>query len=237
MTGANYTIFKYALLRGLRTPVALLTMLAIPLAVILFRGMWLTPYDEIHFGGMYTLGILMMVNAFVMARGILTDRQEGTIVRILSGPTTNLRYLTQNLMACMVPIMAQILIIFGLGSILYGWGLSLTLGMMLCYTMFSLASVGLSFAWSCLFKNKEMSYSAFSVVGMLMGALGGLIMPQDWLPTWLYRAGMLFPPHWLVRGMNTLTQYGLTGWFWLSMAALALFTAAFLLFGGKRRFI
>ena len=230
------TVFKFALLRALRSPAALISNFAAPLAMVLITPMWTA--DDGFGSGFFMLAFLLLFGSFFAARGIFNDKFDGTVVRILSGPMSTLGYLVQNLLACMAVMGTQIIVIVIIGAALYGWGFTLALALILCYTMFAASSVAFSFAWSCLFKSKEVIVSVFTAVAMVMGALGGLMFPANLLPRTLYFIGAIFPSHWASRGLTTLLEYGMSaGMFWLSMLALTLFIIAFLLYGGKRRII
>jgi len=227
------TIFKYALLRGIKNPVSIAGNFIIPLVLIFFDGLWISDYPN----GFYFFGFILIYGAFTIARGILNDRQDGTVIRILAGPVTTLRYLTENLLACMIPMNALTAVIIIIGSFLYDWKISFALSLMMCYTIFIAACVSFVFAWSCLFKSKEVSNTVFSVAAMIMAIMGGLTIPHDMLPEPLRYAGAIFPTHWLSNGISTLLNSGVTGEYWLSLAAMILFAVAYLLYGGKRRII
>ena len=230
------TVFKYALLRGIRSPMSIAVNFGLPFALILLRNLWVG--DGIALQNGFTLmAAVLMFGSFLVARGIMNDRQDGTVIRILAGPTTTFRYLTQNLLACMLPLAASIVVVITTGYFLYDWRLSVAFALMLCYTMFATACVAFSFAWSCLFKSREVGFSIFSVVAMFMAALGGLIIPLSMMPDMLRYIGALFPAYWAAFGLETLLNYGAAGRYWLSLGAMALFAVAFLLYGGKRRII
>ena len=227
------TIFKFAMLRGLRSPASLIFNFAIPISLMFFSGLW--EGDDAR--GYYFVALMLMFGSFAVSRGILSDRIEGTITRILSGPTTTFRYLAQNLLACMVPMTFVAILIVSLGSILYGWNLTLSLYLALCYTIFTASYVSFSFAWSCLFKSKESSFSVLTIISTFVATLSGLILPLDMIPNTLRYIGAVFPAYWAVSGIDTLLANGLQREFWLSLLVMVLFAAAYLLYGGKRRII
>jgi len=229
------TVFKYALIRGLKSPAALISNFLAPLTLIFVSGMWVI--DDSLGSGFFVVAGLMMFGSLFAARGIFNDKTDGTIVRILSGPISTFGYLAQNLLACMVIMAAQITIIVLIGTLLYGWGITLALALILCYTMFAGACVAFAFAWSCLFKTREVIVSVFTAIAMLMGFFGGLLLPLSLLPRPLYFSGTIFPTHWAARAIIELLTTGASLEYWLSLLALALFTMAFLLYGGKRRII
>ena len=232
------TIFRYALLKGLRSPLTLVVNCILPLVVIFVPPFWeLGGFLGDRYAGFGILAMVIWSGAFLMAQGILNDRETGTIVRILAGPVSMLNYLVQNLLAFMVPLTVQLALISVIGMILHGWGLTLALGLFFCYTVFTIASVAMSFAWNCLFKRKETSFTTFSAVLTFGIFLSGALIPLSLFPDVVQYAGMIFPAYWAVRGIEILLETGMTGEYWVSIAAMALFTMAFLLYGGKRRMI
>ena len=186
--GSQLTIFKYALLRAYRNPVSIILNAALPLVVILIPGLW---QGEEPFG-FSIIGVMLMYGSFTAARGILNDKLDGTITRILTSPITSFQYLAQNLMAAMTPLMAQILAVCIIGGMLYEWETGFTLSVMLIYFLFAAASVAFLYAWSCLFKEKETSYAIFSVLMSLVAMVGGLFLPLAILPDALRYVGALF---------------------------------------------
>jgi ABC-2 type transport system permease protein len=203
------------------------------LALILIPPLWNSEYVS----GFNYMTMAIMYGGFLIARGILNDKIDGSIVRILAAPVTTLNYLVQNLMACMAVLLTQIIIVVTLGSILYDWDASFALLLGLCYTIFASATVTFSFAWSCLFKNKEVSYAIFAVVMSVIALLCGLWIPLEILPDTLRYIGALFPAYWASSGIGNLLATGVSAEYWLSMLAMLFFASAYLLYGGKRRII
>ena len=226
------TIFRYALLRGLRSPLSLAINCFVPILIMFLRPFWTG-------GGVSGLGLLAFVTmggAFLMSMSILSDKMEGTIIRILAAPITMRRYLLENLLSAMMPLFVQVLLISILGYVLHDWSTTLTIAVFLCYTMLTLSSVAMAFAWHCLFKNKESSAGGFGMVLTLAAMLGGAMVPVEILPGILEYAGAIFPVYWMMRGINSVIAYdAFTQAFWLGILAMALFTTAYLLFGGRRR--
>jgi len=146
-------------------------------------------------------------------------------------------YLIQNFFAAIIPAAILCLLLGFTGFILHGWYFDFALALSLIYIMLSASSIGLSFAWSCLFKSKEASAAMFTMLISLISFVGGFMIPLSMLPDVLYYGGALFPAHWASRGINNLLIYGVDFDYWLSILAMFLFTVAFLLFSGKRRLI
>jgi ABC-2 type transport system permease protein len=205
----------------------------LPLVLIFIPGLW-HGYAAMGFS---FLGAALMYGSFIAARGILNDKLDGTLTRILSSRVSTLRYLVQNLLATMTPLTVQILAFGIIGGILYEWEARFALSLMLIYYLFAVASVAFSFAWSCLFKEKETSYAIFSVLMSVVAMLGGFFMPLQILPTGLRFIGALFPAFWTSNGILYLRGIESMGNYWVSIAAIVLFAILFMVFGTKRRMI
>ena len=232
----NITIFKHALKNGVTKPLSLILNSVVPLVLVIFA-------DRVEgaFGGaeslvFYLLGFVIMYGAFLMANSIQKDKVEGVLVRILVGPISLQNYLIQNFFAAIIPMIFVSSVIGLLGFLIHDWAGMLTIGLIIIYILLSATSIGLSFAWSCIFKDKEASMSGISLVITFSGLLGGFMFPLQMLPDPAYYAGMITPAHWASRAIEQLTLYNeFTNMFWLGLLAMAMFTTAFILFGSKRR--
>ncbi|MCL2365721.1 MAG: ABC transporter permease [Oscillospiraceae bacterium] len=235
------TVFRYALIRGTRNPLTLLCTYILPIVIIFIRPLWTSAgigFGGIGGGGFSLLTIITMSSAYLMSLSILTDKADGVIVRILAAPITMCRYLVENLAACAIPLFVQMTFISILGHVLYDWSLSLSIAIFLCYTVLTIASVTMAFAWHCLCKGKEGSVSGFSMLLFLTAFLGGLTFPVEAFPGPLQYLGTIFPAYWAIRGLSAVLDTGvMSGDFWWAIAAMLLFTIAYLLYGGKRRII
>jgi len=233
----NMTVFKYALLGGLTKPMSIVMNSIVPIILTIFS-------DRVNpgFGGgnreFYLLAFVVMFGAFLMANSIQKDKVEGVLVRILAGPVTLRSYLMQNFLAAIVPMSIVSAIIGLLGYVIHDWAAIFTIGLVLCYIMVSASAIGLSFVWSCLFKDKEASLSGISILLTLTALIGGFMLPLSILPTAVYYIGALFPAHWASRSLEQLVVYGqLTTMYWLGILAVGMFAVAFVLYGSKRRLV
>ncbi|MCL2573554.1 MAG: ABC transporter permease [Defluviitaleaceae bacterium] len=231
----NTTIFRFALIKGLRNPLTLIFNCILPPALMLIRPLWT---GENFLSGYGLLILVIWGGAFLMAQGTISDRESGAITRIMSAPISMRNYLMQNLFAYMVPLTIQVALITALGVILYDWGLTLALGLFLCYTVFTATSVMMSFAWNCLFKKKESSFTTFGAVVTFGSMLSGAYVPLELLPEALQYVGAIFPAYWGMRGISSLLELGAISIdYWIGIAAMIMFMIVFLLYGGKRRMI
>jgi len=235
------TVFKYAFMRGIKSPMSIIVNIAIPLFLLIFLYDTQDPLEAAVGGNqnrtLFFIGMLVMYGAFVMARSIQIDKRDGTVVRILAGPITMRAYLIQNFLSSMIPMTVLSLIIGAIGLIQHNWTIEYAGGVVLIYFFLSATSIGLSFVWSCLFKDKETSTAVLSVLITFVATLGGLMIPLRFLPDALQFIGALFPAYWAARGLESLMDYGMNTQFWLGILAMFLFTVAYILYGGRRRIV
>ena len=234
----NMTVFKYAMLNGINRPMSLIINSIAPIGLTVFAeriDTGLGMAGGIHF---FLLAFVIMYGAFLMANSIQKDKVEGVLVRILAGPITLRSYLAQNFLAAIIPMALVSSVVGLLGHLIHDWGVTVAVGVVLIYIMLSASSIGLSFVWSCLFKDKEASLSGISVTLTMSALIGGLMMPLSMLPRAVYYIGMITPAHWTSRAIEQLVIYGeFTQMYWLGLLAVGMFTVAFILYGSKRRLV
>jgi len=229
------TIFNYTLLKALRNPLTLIFNCVLPILLVFIRPLW---EGEGMMTGHGLLIFIVWAGTFLMAQGILRDRESGALTRILAAPISMRNYLTQNLLAYMVPLTLQIMLITIMGKMLYSWTATFSAGLFLALAVFTVTSVAMSFAWNCLFKTKDSSFMSFSALITFGTMLSDAFVPLEFFPDSLQYVGAIFPAWWAMRAINSLSELGTMGAdFWTGIAALILFALVFLLYGGKRRMI
>lgn len=232
----NLTIYKGAMRRGIMTPFSMIINCAVPLGLILFAHG--ASFGEGDVGRVFfIIAMAMMWGAFTLAKAIQQDRSNGTIYRILTGPVTMGDYLVQNFFAALTPLAVLSVLVGAISFLLHDWSITVALGLTLCYIFLAATSIGLSFAWSCIFKNGEASTVAISMLLTVLATIGGLIIPLGFLPDFLYYLGALTPAHWASRAIEEVLAYGFSNTYWMSLGAMALFAFVFIMYGSKRRMV
>lgn len=226
-------ILKFALMRSLRNPIAILAGFVLPIMFMFISDMWLsTGAGMIEGRGYFMIPLVMLFGTFPLTQPMARERREKIVVRIMSTPTTTFKYLAQNLIACMIPLLIQVMIVCTLGAILHDWTASFILTIGALYLLFAATSVSFNFAWNCLFKNAELSFGVLA--GVLTFAAFILMLPLALFPDAIRTAFMILPTYWIASGLDELLTYGTTAQLGISMGILGLFSVIFLLYGSKR---
>jgi len=225
------TMFKFSLIRIIRNRLTILLGLIIPIGLMLVSGMW-----EEGGRGYYWIAFTLLLSAFPLTRGLQLDMRERVTMRIMSTPTKTADYLWQNLAACMVPLVFQIIFICVFGMIRYDWSFEVAGMLGVLYILFAMTAIGLAYAWAFLFKNKEgETGSAIMMTLMIFTTMFGIFFPVSQLNDWQGVMGMLFPTYWISVGIEELLYVGaFNNEMLIPMGILTLFTALFLLYGSKR---
>jgi len=225
------TIFYYTVIRVLRNKQTFFVITLIPLIMIFIPMLW----REKSLLGPTLYGVVILYGSFSLAKSIMTDRVNGTVIRIFSAPVKTSKYLAQTLLAYSILLTFQISLIIIVGKLLYNWDFILALQLFLCYTVFATTSIGFSLAWNSLFRSKIMSDAVFSVVISLMSILGGIFIPINLLPDFFKRLGMIFPTYWLSNALISINENKDLQNYLLSIWILILFAVLYTIFGSKRR--
>lgn len=227
-------VFKYALLRNLRSSFSLFASCIVPVIFIfIYPEMWIYAPEA----GVSMIAYLMLLSSYLLVGIILEDQIDGSIIKILASPVSTFSYIVQNLLASILPLLLQITILVIVGQVRYNWKTEFTFGVAVSLLLFAIANIAFAFCWNMFFKSKETSKYTFIFVVISISLLSGMVVPIEALPVFLQNMGAVSHPYWLMRSINSLTLNGLNLEFWLFQIILILFAAAFLILGGKRRTI
>ena len=226
------TVFKYALLRSLRSPIPILAGMVVPVAIILLlRGVWIyTPASGVGIWAM-----MMMISSYFFAAAILEDRVDGSVIRVLISPVSTFSYIFQNLLSAILPLVIQIVLLGIVGYTRYNWTIEFTMALTLTIFLFSFANTAFVFCWNMFFKSKDGSKYAYWFAAAFIALFGGLMVRNYMLPEMMQNVGAVMHPHWLMKSVYHLVDVGVNIEFWLFQGVLILFAVAFLLLGSTRR--
>ncbi|GAB6926234.1 hypothetical protein JCM10914A_02170 [Paenibacillus sp. JCM 10914] len=226
------TIFAYTILRSIRSIPTLILLFGIPI-VIIFLPMGETFALPI---GLHYYGILLLFSASKLVHILMEDRKKKIMTRIGVAPITHLQYLTQNLLAFALLLIAQSAIITVGGWLYHGDGvLGNAAALFMIYGMFSITAISFSLAWCSLFRHPESSTAIMLGIVLVMALLGGTLFPIEVMPNLLQRIAMFFPTYWLHEGMSMAAENNPLGDHLIPLGMLLLFTLAFLLIGSRRK--
>jgi ABC-2 type transport system permease protein len=182
--------------------------------------------------------MFLMYTASNGGRTLLTERDQGTLPRLLVSPTTAVEVLGGKMVGIFLTGVAQMLILVGGTSMLFGvqWGDSTAVQVLVLAAVF--AAVG----WGMLITAVARTASQVTMMGtavmLTFGILGGTFINIDAMPVWFRYITKITPNAWGIEGFTTLALGGglrdiQTPLLALLVMGLVLFAIAVFLF--KRR--
>lgn len=172
--------------------------------------------------------------ALTVAMSFAEERKSGTWRRLLASPVSRGAALLGKLVPFVVIGLIQLTFLFGLGMLLFGMRVAgsmpalaaLSLAVVLCSTSLGLAMASLG-------GTEKQLGGVGSVVLLVMGLLGGCMLPRLIMPPFMQDLGKIVPHAWALDGYYALLVREGTGFADVlpQLGALLAFAAGFALFG------
>jgi ABC-2 type transport system permease protein len=137
------------------------------------------------------------------------ERQQGTLRRILTTPTTKATYLFGTIAGQVAVAMVQmtILVLFGIFVMKLGWGREpLALFVIMLASALAAASIGVTMG--TFVKSEGQASGLSTMFGMVMALLGGCWYPLEMFPPVVQNLVKILPTTWAMEGMLDLVLRG-----------------------------
>ncbi len=181
--------------------------------------------------GMATFFVAFSVLAVAMT-SLVKQRQAGTLPRLAAMPVRRSDIIGGKILAYFTIGIIQFLIVFAVGLVVginFGNDFIALLLLILVYT---LCITALGFALVPYMRNESQVSALSTLLGMLLGALGGAWWPLDVAPPFMQTIGHLTPTGWAMDGFRQLFFFGGTlGDVLLPLGVLAVATVALFVIG------
>lgn len=137
------------------------------------------------------------------------ERQQGTLRRLLSTPTTKATFLLGTISSQMVAGLVQMLLLIGFGVFVLNldWGRAPGPLLLLLFT-FGLASIALGATLGAFITTEGQANGLSIMLGMAMALLGGCWYPIELFPPQVQTAVHVLPTTWAMRGFLDLIVRG-----------------------------
>ena len=151
--------------------------------------------------------LFLMYTVSLGGKTLLTERQEGTLTRLMTTPTQPSQVLVGKMVGTFMMGLAQITILIVASALLLGlrWGDPVAIALLLITT------VAAATGWGMLLAAFSRTPGQVSSIGMAMTLLFGLVGGSFFggvFPGIIGYIGMLTPNYWGQKGFNTLTNGG-----------------------------
>jgi ABC-2 type transport system permease protein len=152
--------------------------------------------------------LFLMFTMTSSARTILSEKQDGTLPRLLITPTSTFSVISGKMMGVFLIGLAQMLVLIMAGHYLFDiqWGKPLDVVIFTILVTAAAASWGIFIA--AVSKSPGQVSSIGTAVNLLFAAIGGSFVPRFNLPLWLRQASLFTPNALGIDGLTQLVEGG-----------------------------
>lgn len=160
----------------------------------------------------YAVGMALLYLIFTAntgTEGMLEEKRQHTLSRVLSTPTSRSQVLLGKLVGIFAIAALQFAMIIILTRVLYGvnWGASVP-AVIVMATATVLAGAGLSTLIAALARTPEQAGSIGPAVALIYSLLGGTMWPVYNMPAWMNSVSRLTFTRWAIEGFTSLMVNG-----------------------------
>lgn len=151
--------------------------------------------------------LFVFLTSMTAATQLVLTRQLGVSRRMLATPTPVRSILLGELLGRFSIAMLQGFFIVVVSSLLFGVTWGNLAGASLLVVLFSLVGTGAAMLVGVFARNPDQAGSIGVVLGMILGALGGAMVPGELFDEPIATISMLTPHHWAIDGFRQLVFY------------------------------
>jgi len=157
----------------------------------------------------YTIfGIFFIVS--VLATSFLDEKQAGTFRRLLAAPLPRSALLLGKLLPYYVVNLVQVIVMFGVGVLLFHMGLGHAPLALVAVTLATgLAATGLGLLVAAIGKTPAQVSSVSTLLVLTLAALGGMLVPTFVMPSFMQKLAFVTPHAWALDGYQDVIVRGL----------------------------
>ncbi len=199
--GVSPSALLPAMLDHMRTPVLTITEERItPAETRLLSGT-----EQSVLGQIITWGLMTFLGASTV---LLSERQHGTLARLLGTPTPSWLVLGGKLFSRYLLGVGQCAILLGTGTFLLGVRWGNVPALMLVVLAFALMGTALGVALATVVRSAPAASGLATLLAMVLSALGGAWWPLEITPPAYQAAARLVPTTWAMRAFSDIVVHG-----------------------------
>jgi ABC-2 type transport system permease protein len=144
-----------------------------------------------------------------MAKALLTEKEQGSFRRLLAAPVHRGSFIAGKMLAYAVVVFMQVLVMFGVGHIVFDMPLGDSpLGLLLLTLAVALVATSLGMLIGALARTSKQGDMIGFVLGMILMAVGGGIAPPSQMGEFVYNLSRLTPHAHAIEGYIKLLGEG-----------------------------
>ncbi len=143
------------------------------------------------------------------AATLVREKNQGTFLRLRAAPLASWRILAGKALACLVAVTGVIVMLIALGLVM-GVRIARPAELAVAVMAASYCFVGMMMLLSVFGKTERATDSAAWAVLLVLSMLGGGMVPLEFLPSWIQKAGTFSPVKWFIFVIEGALWRGLT---------------------------
>lgn len=196
--------------------VAMLSLILMPVVMIGFLKPVFRASTEGEFGGGggdYAVPAMTVLFAFFLTGfvgyQIFAEHRWNTWERLRASQARNAEIMIGKMLPALGLAAVQQTFLFGAGIVLFGMQVRGSLvGVLAIVASLSLCLVGLGVLLAAILKNEQQLNAIANLGAMVLGGLGGALVPLSALPDWARTVAPATPQYWAIRGFRDLILEG-----------------------------
>jgi len=198
----------YDLADGFWVPVAPISVVGNQVTSSEVRGDNVLAASNVHYSIGFTVMFVLFM-AFGSAGGILEEREQGTLRRLLITPSTRAHILGGKVLGVIGTSSIEATILVGLGALAFGvpWGRD-PLALMLVLGAYILASAGLAVFITAIVRTRSQLSAIGPIASTGLAMIGGCYWPIEVTPTFMQNLAKLTPTGWAMSGLLDIVARG-----------------------------
>lgn len=183
--------------------------------------------------GMATFFLFFTVQAGVVS--ILEERQDGTLVRLLTAPISSITVLIGKSLSSVITGLLSVFVLVIASTLMLGADWGGPVGVVILSVAGVLAAMAVGLAVASVARNAEQAGQFTSIIAVVLGLLGGVFFPLAQTSDTFATLSALSPHFWLLRGFGDNAGTGSLADVVRSAGMVLIFAAVFLVIGLARR--
>lgn len=198
----------YDLADGFWVPVAPISVVGNQVTSSEVRGDNVLAASNVHYSIGFTVMFVLFM-AFGSAGGILEEREQGTLRRLLITPSTRAHILGGKVLGVIGTSSIEATILVGLGALAFGvpWGRD-PLALLLVLGAYILASAGLAVFITAIVRTRSQLSAIGPIAATGLSMIGGCYWPIEVTPTFMQNLAKLTPTGWAMSGLLDIVARG-----------------------------
>lgn len=138
--------------------------------------------------------------------GYLSEREDGTLPRLLAGPISKWQVLAAKALVSLVVGVASVAVLMLVAIPVLGatWGDPVAVGALVLAAV--LSATGIVAAVAAVARTAEQANVWQSIIAIVLGMVGGSFFPIQGGPDWLANLSLISPHAWFLQGLATLSD-------------------------------